>query len=103
MPDIARRAFDVVAEARGARLLDELEAVAGAELRAFGFEVVLAVEITRRAGAPEVRPLFGDTTAPALQHYMERGHAAPCAIVRSASSTPVRGEAAAGGDVHDEH
>lgn len=85
---VACRAFDVVANARAATNLEELDASAGAELRAYGFDVVIAVEVTRCGGVQGILPVFGDTTAPSIQHYLAHGHAAHCPVIGAASSSP---------------
>jgi DNA-binding CsgD family transcriptional regulator len=87
---VARRAFDVLATAQSAKSLAELEASAGAALRAYGFDVVIAVEITRRHGVQGILPIFGDTAAPSIQHYMAQGHAAHCPVIGAASSAPMQ-------------
>lgn len=87
---VACRAFDVVANAQSASTLAELDASAGAELRAYGFDVVIAVEITRRQGVQGILPIFGDTTAPSIQHYLAQGHAAHCPVISAACSAPTQ-------------
>jgi DNA-binding CsgD family transcriptional regulator len=85
---VARRAFDVVAKAQSASTPAELDASAGAELRSFGFDVVIAVEILRDRGRQGILPIFGDTTAPSILHYVARGHAAYCPVIAAACSAP---------------
>jgi LuxR family quorum sensing-dependent transcriptional regulator len=87
--DIAKRAFDVVAASEHVGSLAELERVAGAELRAFGFDVVIGVEIVRHSGAQAVKPVFGDVSAPSILHYLAQGHPAYCPVIRAACSAPM--------------
>lgn len=86
--EIAKRAFDVVAASEGVRTLADLERIAGAELRSFGFDVVIGVEVTRRNGVQDVTPIFGDVGAPSILHYLAQGHAAYCPVIRAATSSP---------------
>ncbi len=69
-------AFDVIADAQAASTLCELEKTAGGALRSYGFDVVTAVEISRRGNERIVEPLFGDIAAAPMLHYTERGHGA---------------------------
>lgn len=86
--DIAKRAFDVVASGADVRSLSELDRVAGAVLRSFGFDVVIGVEIARRNGVQAVQPVFGDVSAPSILHYLSQGHPAHCPVIRAACSVP---------------
>jgi LuxR family quorum-sensing system transcriptional regulator CciR len=87
-PDIARRAFDVIAVAQRARTLRELDAAASTALKAFGFEVVIAVEIKHDRGVQGIEPLFGDVDAPSIRHYVSSGFAANCPVISAASAEP---------------
>src|SRR4051812_21165697 len=83
-----RMAFDVIADAQAANTVGELEATAGHALRSYGFDVVTAVEISRRGNERTVQPLFGDVAAAPMLHYLDRGHGAYCPVVQAASSEP---------------
>jgi DNA-binding CsgD family transcriptional regulator len=87
-PDIARQAFDVIAVAQRARTLQELDVAAATELKAFGFEVVIAVEIKHDRGVQGIEPIFGDIDAPSIRHYVASGLAANCPVIGAASAAP---------------
>jgi DNA-binding CsgD family transcriptional regulator len=88
-PSVAQRAFDVVAAAPAIRTLPELDEVVGRELRAFGWELVLGVQVAGGPEAQDVALLFGETRHRWVQHYYEHGYAACCPVAAAASVQPV--------------
>jgi DNA-binding CsgD family transcriptional regulator len=86
--DVARRAFDLVAATPAIGSLRELDRVVGDELRSFGFELILGVQVLKRPTEQDVQILFGDPGHAWVRHYYERGYAGQCPVARAASAHP---------------
>jgi LuxR family quorum sensing-dependent transcriptional regulator len=81
--------FDVAAAADACASMDELEATIGRAIRAYGFEVLVGLAISRREGRRHATPVFGDVEHPAVLHYVEHGRAAYSPPLAAASTAPV--------------
>lgn len=87
--DIARRAFDVVAEAARADSLQALHAVTQREFARLGVSLVLGVHTRNHGGGAEVELLFGDIAHPWCDHYHRRNWHVRCPVGAAAGARPV--------------
>src|SRR5262245_47975701 len=87
-PDIARRAFDAVANVQSITTPEQLEAAVGRELRAFGYELIVGFRVDRRNGVQHLDVLFGDLEHDWVRHYNEHNLAAHCPVARQTAFTP---------------
>lgn len=87
--DVARRAFDVVAEAQRAKSLEALHEVTRSEFARLGVTLVLGAHTRRRGAGTEVEILFGDVTHPWCEHYRSQHWNLRCPVVAAAGTRPI--------------
>src|ERR1700761_170098 len=81
--DLARRAFDSVADIQASRDLDDLTRIAGDSFAGFGFDMFIGFEAVDAAARQEVKPLFGRIDADWVDHYKSHNFDRNDAMIRA--------------------
>lgn len=80
--DVARKAFDAIAQAQGAQTLAELDNVLGGCIKDIGFDIYVGVNVLDPGGRANHKVLFGQTHAGWEQRYAEQGYDNHDAVLR---------------------
>lgn len=80
--DIARRAFDAVADIQNVASITDLEKIVALNCRALGFGHYVAFDTVDVDGRAHIRQLFGKTHEAWQGHYLERGYQRHDAAIR---------------------
>lgn len=86
--DIARRAFDAVADAERADSLEALHEVTQRAFAGLGVSIVLGVHTRPGPAGVEVELLFGDVAHPWCDHYRRNNWHTRCPVTAAAGSRP---------------
>jgi DNA-binding CsgD family transcriptional regulator len=81
--DLARRAFDSVADIQAAQDLEALNRIAGEAFAGFGFDMFIGFDAVDPAGRQEVKPLFGKVDAAWVDHYKSHNFDRNDAMIRA--------------------